>query len=81
MGQTTAEGVIEFPKNHIRDVRDAVVRIAQEGDDPALHEDIRNISLVRNNAIADYTISGGSPSQVIIYFANGITTYQETIYV
>ena len=79
IGQTTAEGVIEFPKNDIRDVRDAVIGIAEDGTDSvALHEDIRNISLVRNSAVVQYTIMGTGPSHVTIHFNNGVTSYDET---
>ncbi len=81
VGQTTAEGIIEFPKNDIRNAREAILNIAGEGDDPDLKEDIRNISLARNNAVLTYDIIGVPSERVRIYFNNGITVYRETVYV
>jgi hypothetical protein len=78
VGQTTAEGVVEFPKNDIRDVREIVLTIAKEGDDAGFHEDLRNLSLNRKNAMVSYEITAGVPQTVRINFNNGITIYRET---
>jgi len=79
VGQTTAEGVLEFPKNDIRDTRDAIISIVSEGGDPdSLCDDIRKISLERKNTIVNCTISGKT---VVIHYNNGVTLYEETVHV
>lgn len=79
VGQTTAEGVLEFPKNDIRDTRDAITALAIEGaDTDDLHADMANISLARKNAIVTYAISGKT---VTIHYNNGVTLYEETVHV
>ncbi|MEN6610434.1 MAG: hypothetical protein ABFC24_06295, partial [Methanoregulaceae archaeon] len=76
VGQTTAEGVLEFPKNDIRDTREVISGIAGKGDDTdSLHADMANISLARKNSVVTFAISG---NVVTIHFNNGVTTYQET---
>lgn len=87
VGQTTAEGVLEFPKNDIRDVRSEALDIAAaDGGIPSsLKEDIEKLSLTRKNAVVSITNTTGSiPGDYIevkIHFNNGVTAYNETTYV
>ena len=88
VGQTTAEGVLEFPKNDIRDLREAVFDYVKEfGDaDNAVREDIIAISLERKNAVVNFTVnqkmdvSGRWLRPVEIHYNNGVTVYNETVY-
>jgi len=88
VGQTTAEGVLEFPKNDIRDLREAVFDYVKEfGDaDNAVREDIIAISLERKNAVVNFTVnqkmdvSGRWLHPVTIHYNNGVTVYNETAY-
>lgn len=88
VGQTTAEGVLEFPKNDIRDVRSEVIDIANtpNGLTDSLKEDIEALSLARKNAVVGITnttetISEKTYTKVQINFNNGVTAYNETTYV
>jgi len=72
VGQTTAEGVLEFPKNDIQDLRAQVVDLTKNYSvsvdpgpivDPAapgyhvrMNEDITNLSLYRKGALVSYSI-------------------------
>ena len=94
VGQTTAEGVIEFPKNDIRDLREAVsdyVRdyedLRDKGYDDDVRDDIIAISLERKNAVVNFSvdsnqieISGHLYHPVEIHYNNGVTEYHETAY-
>lgn len=76
VGQTTAEGVLEFPKNDIRDARDIIVTIAPDtANSTEFKKDLEEISLERKNEIITYAVSGNS---LTIHFNNGVTTYEET---
>ena len=50
VGQTTAESVIEFPKNDIRDIRDMIVSEI-DVNSTVIKEDITKISLSRKGAV------------------------------
>jgi hypothetical protein len=82
VGQTTAEGVIEFPKNDIRDISHvAKEHIGNNGKitDRAYH-DIQNISLQRKDAVVNYTIiqyNAFGKNSSLIHYNNGVTTYYE----
>jgi hypothetical protein len=87
VGQTTAEGVLEFPKNDIRDLREAIfdyVDVFEEnGGD--VQKDITAISLERKNAVVSFTIDkeqetsdGHQPYRVEIHYNNGVTVYNES---
>ncbi|MBP8676609.1 MAG: hypothetical protein WBJ51_02830 [Methanoculleus sp.] len=92
VGQTTAEGVLEFPKNDIRDLREAIFdyvdKFGNTGGSAAnnVRDDIIAISLDRKNAVVDFTvkepvdISGQRAYPVEIHYNNGVTVYDETIY-
>jgi hypothetical protein len=89
VGQTTAEGVLEFPKNDIRNARDEILISSELGldGDPVLEivkMDISSIALSRKNAIVSYMVACGDPpppcdSKIItIHYNNGVTAYNET---
>jgi len=86
VGQTTAEGVLEFPKNDIRDLREAVFDYVDEGCLEAVQKDIIAISLERKNAVVHFSvgqrvpISGQQAYPVEIHYNNGVTVYDETVY-
>ncbi|MDN7011962.1 hypothetical protein FGW20_02655 [Methanoculleus sp. FWC-SCC3] len=92
VGQTTAEGVLEFPKNDIRDLREAVFDYVDEFDheedteSKAVRDDIIAISLERKNAVVNFSvgdpedISGRDLHPITIHYNNGVTEYDETVY-
>ncbi|NLM30954.1 MAG: hypothetical protein GX216_11145 [Methanomicrobiales archaeon] len=91
VGQTTAEGVLEFSKNDIRDLREAVFDYidAYEKDaaaSEAIPEDIVAISLERKNAVVSFSVDGPQDilghemRPVTIHYNNGVTVYDETTY-
>ena len=61
VGQTTAEAVSEFPKEDIRGVRDVVIQSMFMDDAvasttrPRVQNEIRNLSLSRQNAVVDFS--------------------------
>ncbi|WP_346865332.1 hypothetical protein [Methanocalculus sp. MSAO_Arc2] len=85
VGQTTAEGVLEFPKHEIRDLRCEVLRsVGDTTFDEAIHEDFRVLSLERNHAIVNVQIRpkiDRNVTMVTIRFNNGVTIYEETLLV
>jgi len=93
VGQTTAEGVLEFPKNDIRDLREAVFDYVRDYEDLLSHgydddvkDDIIAISLERKNAVVNFKvdpkveISGRNLHPVEIRYNNGVTKYDERVY-
>ncbi|WOX58120.1 hypothetical protein [Methanoculleus receptaculi] len=86
VGQTTAEGVLEFPKNDIRDLREAIFDYVDGGCQEAVQKDIIAISLERKNAVVSFSvgqrvsISGQQAYPVEIHYNNGVTEYDETVY-
>ncbi len=91
VGQTTAEGVLEFPKNDIRDLREAVFDYVDRYDTLQEHrdnvqKDIVEISLQRKNAVVQFKngtaqdVSGRWLRPVTIHYNNGVTVYNETAY-
>jgi hypothetical protein len=92
VGQTTAEGVLEFPKNDIQDIRHEILGVERFERDKSpstqvmdnIQQEIRNISLYRMNANVWYNLSpnpctGSSTKRVVnIHYNNGVTVYNET---
>ena len=86
VGQTTAESVLEFPKNDIRDVRGVIISSA---DCPSavcpipnfdvVKNDIRVISMNRKNAVIDYTYPQLIDNHTVIkiHYNNGVTEFNE----
>ena len=92
VGQTTAEGVLEFSKNDIRDLREAVFDYVNAsttlapGQCADIQKDIVAISLERKNAVVSFSagdpqdVSGRWLHPVEIHYNNGVTVYNETVY-
>lgn len=82
VGQTTAESVIEFPKNDIRDVRDIMIQSSYSSS-AVIQNDITTIALSRKNAVVGYTfpfthcIPGEMYNCTTIHYNNGMTEYNE----
>jgi hypothetical protein len=85
VGQTTAEAVLEFPKNDIMEVRSAVLSASALSSDniTLVTKDISSLSLSRKNAIVSFRVSTAPPGSpytktIEIHYNNGVTTYNET---
>lgn len=91
VGQTTAESVLDFPKNDIRDVRSVIVDAAmlnstgkiQPSQSAILQNDIVAIELGRKEAVVSYQVTppnlpSDSHTYVNIHYNNGVTSYNET---
>src|SRR5512137_3011254 len=86
VGQTTAESVIEFPKNDIRDVRGVIIK-SSFSPSAIIDRDITGITLGRKNAVVSYgpfsnSCVPGNPSDTTyncttIHYNNGVTQYDE----
>lgn len=83
VGKTTAEGVLEFPKAQIQDIREEIMEYYWNGaiDDVNLMSDTRNISMEKKGAIINYTYDPISPfgDFISIHYHDGTTDYYETI--
>jgi len=81
VGQTTAESVIEFPKNDIRDVRQVIgqsVNLPNPTDLTVVRNDITVLSMNRKSSVVDYTyITNGNDTRILIHYNNGVTEYNE----
>jgi hypothetical protein len=75
VGQTTAESVIEFPKNDIRDIRDVIIRNTTLSDQTEVYYDIRAITMSRKNAVVEYDAYANKSAD--IHYNNGVTEYNE----
>jgi len=86
VGQTTSEAVLEFPKNEIREVREAVIDIAKtQPASGTLRDDLDALAMERMNAFVSYDIDEGryqdiyyKYDEIQIRFSNGVTKYNET---
>jgi len=80
VGQTTAESVIEFPKNDIRDVRSVIIRSANFASIDTIRGDIAVISMSRKNAVVSYSspICVENHTVMKIGYNNGVTEFNET---
>jgi len=80
VGQTTAESVIEFPKNDIRDVRNVIgeeVNIPYP-DNLTVKNDITVLSLNRKGAVVNFPyFTSGNVTYIHIHYNNGVTEYNE----
>lgn len=78
VGQTTAEGVIEFPKNDIRDISDAITSDITSPNEAVVREDFRRIALNRKNAVVHYSMIPADDYTIVkIHYNNGVTMYEE----
>jgi 5,10-methylene-tetrahydrofolate dehydrogenase/methenyl tetrahydrofolate cyclohydrolase len=80
VGQTTAESVIEFPKNDIRDITDVITYNTDRSNSTVVNSDIKVIALNRKTAVVNYN----TPPQIKdnhtvinIHYNNGVTDYYE----
>lgn len=85
VGQTTAEGVLEFPKTEIRDFKEGIYRYSDSGYGGEINADFTTLSLSRRNAIVTYIVSPapvGSDydNTIILHYSNGVTVYNETAF-
>lgn len=86
VGQTTAEAVLEFPKNDLREVRDVVIQSAYMNDEGGLfnnktnvQNDIRTLSMSRQNAVVSVSnTTSGSFTYGEIHYNNGVMAYSES---
>lgn len=87
VGQTTAESVIEFPKNDIRDINHVIKEHAGINGaigDP-VYDDIISLSIQRKDAVVNYTLSTtftrssteDERNYSMIHYNNGVTAYSE----
>ena len=92
IGQTTAEGVLEFPKNDFQDLRSEVFNLSSIYGNLGLNkaeinQDIESLGLLRKNAVVQYaisdpvTISGKTYVMVNLHYNNGVTSINETAYI
>jgi hypothetical protein len=79
VGQTTAESVIEFPKNDIRDVRGVIISSVNVTNLDMVRSDITVISLNRKNAVVNYTPPQIKDNHTVIniHYNNGVTEFNE----
>jgi hypothetical protein len=69
VGQTTAEGVLEFPKNDIQDVRAEILDITKAkstgtltpAQETGIYEDLEVLTLQRKSALVAYDIGDWDP--------------------
>jgi hypothetical protein len=92
VGQTTSEGVLEFPKTEIQDLRGEVANMSAMkwySDHPAdldeLKTDIKEISMARKNAVVDIDIEykkygdlSHNWTEYRLHYNEGVTEYDET---
>ena len=92
VGQTTSEGVLEFSKNDIQDLRSEIlewghwVRNNPTMSYDAGRQDIISLAQYRKNAIISFDInqiairvSGSCYYPITVHFNNGVTEYNERI--
>ena len=80
VGQTTAESVIEFPKNDIRDIRDVIIRNTTISNNLTVKNDIIVISMSRKNAVVSYDSWQWENNHTVIkniHYNNGVTEFNE----
>ena len=78
VGQTTAESVIEFPKNDIRDVRQEIIQSVNDPNLLIIRDDITVLSINRKGSVVQYTnFANGSATYIQIHYNNGVTEYNE----
>jgi hypothetical protein len=95
VGQTTAEGVLEFPKNEIQDTRSEIFRWSESistipiasrpAEEARALKDISSIARYRRNAEVWFNIDpevdvgGNKYFPITIHYNNGVTEYNEAI--
>jgi hypothetical protein len=78
VGQTTAESVIEFPKNDIRDVRHVIGESVNSSNFNTVRNDIVVLSMQRKSSVVSYSNStADNITYILIHYNNGVTEYNE----
>jgi hypothetical protein len=81
VGQTTAESVIEFPKNDIRDVRGVIISSTDfpSSDETRMRSDITAIAMSRKNAVVTFSspLEINNHTVMNIHYNNGVTEFNE----
>lgn len=78
VGQTTAEGVIEFPKNDIRDTSTTITKYAGKPNEDIVNLDITLISLDRKDTVVNYvTTTQYEHLFTDIHYNNGVCIFDE----
>ena len=81
VGQTTAESVIEFPKNDIRDIRGVIISSTDfpSSDEARMRGDITAIAMSRKNAIVTFSspLEINNHTVMNIHYNNGVTEFNE----
>ena len=92
VGQTTAEGVLEFSKSDIQDLRNEILRVTEVqcpdgmcnvADRDSILQDIKEISLQRKNSLVVISIDPTANLNYLkiqLNYNNGVTEYHETMY-
>ena len=86
VGQTTAEAVLEFPKNDILNLRSEVLSASKllfSDNLTRVQMDISSIALSRKSAIVSFRVNPAQPGSpytktIEIHYNNGVTAYNET---
>ena len=80
VGQTTAESVLDFPKNDIQNLRAEIINSVyyEQVDDSIINNDIVSIALARKGAIVSDSNYTGNYTYINIHYNNGVTVYNET---
>jgi len=78
VGQTTAESVIEFPKNDIRDVRHVIGQSVNTMNFDVVKTDIKVLSMNRKGSVVEYSnFTAANVTYIQIHYNNGVTEYNE----
>ena len=77
VGQTTAESVIEFPKNDIRDIRQVIGHSMNVPNLNVVTDDITVLSMNRKGSVVNFNFTGGNATYIQIHYNNGVTEYNE----
>ena len=78
VGQTTAESVIEFPKNDIRDVRHVIGESVNSSNFNMVKDDITVLSINRKSSVVGYrNFTADNTTYIQIHYNNGVTEYNE----
>jgi len=82
VGQTTAESVLEYPKNDLKDTRAAIIWATDNAttldDLNRVKRDIAIISLTRRDAIVSLSNrTSVNHTFIDIHYNNGVTSYYE----
>ena len=79
VGQTTAESVIEFPKNDIRDVRHIIGESVISSNLNEMKNDITVLAMQRKSSVVDYKnfTAADNITYIQIHYNNGVTEYNE----